>query len=229
MAYPINGKNVLLSAHNGIDGYYPIACSQTISMTSTTGMLPTATPDSGSFAVYMPDGLTSSVIEFGGIMFLRDLASTKFHYANIYAKQVANVAMLLKITFTDQEGFVMNLTCSAFVPSTSFSSTVGGLVKHAATFQVSGAVSLDVVGTVGSCDIFSDDYSTTEGQTSITQAALVNKTILQVWREGLQHDEVSGAPVGRQFKYTVGTGNIAFDPLIPFNPGETIHVLWKPI
>lgn len=40
---------------------------------------------------------------------------------------------------------------------------------------------------------------------------LAFREILCVKREGIQYDEVTGTPVGRQFKYTSGAGTIDFD------------------
>lgn len=74
--------------------------------------------------------------------------------------------------------------------------------------------------------ITSQTFATTEGDTQIYYPELVSVTPLLVARQGTEHDQVTGTPVGRQFKY-LGRGFIYFDTSIPFAFGETVFVLYE--
>lgn len=79
-------------------------------------------------------------------------------------------------------------------------------------------------------DVQSDWWETTPGASSITGVGeygrtFVGKEVLEVAREGTQHDEAGGSPGNREYAYD-GT-NISFDPTNPFNPGERVFVIWQ--
>lgn len=82
--------------------------------------------------------------------------------------------------------------------------------------------------------VFSDWWVTTEGahivggSSAVRGYSLVHKKILEVDREGTQYDIIlTGTPSGRQCKYNELDGEIAFDPSLPFNNGETVFVLFE--
>lgn len=74
--------------------------------------------------------------------------------------------------------------------------------------------------------ITSATFATTEGDTQIYYPALVSITPLCVTRQGMEHDQTTGTPSGRQFKY-LGRGFIYFDSTIPFEANEKIFVLYE--
>ncbi len=74
--------------------------------------------------------------------------------------------------------------------------------------------------------IVSQTFATTEGDTQIYYPALVSVNPLCVCRNGTEHDQVTGTPVGLQFKY-LGRGFIYFDTSVPFEANEKIFVLYE--
>lgn len=77
----------------------------------------------------------------------------------------------------------------------------------------------------------------TPGLSYIQDFRIASVNIRHVEREGIGHDETSGTPGNRQFKYTPGTYRIDFDasnPFQQFGPGrpnrynlEKIYVLYE--
>jgi hypothetical protein len=54
--------------------------------------------------------------------------------------------------------------------------------------------------------------------------------LLEVDREGVQYDIIdTGAPVGRQVRLDTTTGELDFDPNLPFNAGETVFIIFKDV
>ena len=75
--------------------------------------------------------------------------------------------------------------------------------------------------------ITSATFATTEGDTQINYAALTNVNVLELRRQGLELDRVTGTPSGRQFKYIPRSGYLEFDATIPFEANEKIFVLYE--
>lgn len=61
-----------------------------------------------------------------------------------------------------------------------------------------------------------------------TDSRLVNATVISVKRGGVSHDQVTGTPVGRQYKFIPAEGKIKFDINIPFDyVFERLHIIYK--
>jgi hypothetical protein len=111
------------------------------------------------------------------------------------------------------------------------------VIKSSIAFN--GASPTSPVVTPPKKELWADYWTTTPGATSIpsSQPSVVwGFTISQIFqvlevdREGLEYDIVTvSSPVGRQCKHDAITPKLDFDTAIPFNPGETVNILFKSV
>lgn len=91
-------------------------------------------------------------------------------------------------------------------------------------------LSVSITGEDGNTRIYSTFFDTTEGETELTDIKLLNiNEIIACIREEGSYKPVTGAPAGRQVKYTnnIADGTLLFSNLFPFNPSEQIHLIYK--
>lgn len=140
----------------------------------------------------------------------------------------------MQFLFEDSSGNVVNITGLFLVETIGLTGDVTAFSEFDLSLQGNGRLSITDIPEPGEvvCDeIKSDWWTTTPGASGISgpgNAGLVfaGHRVLEVDREGTQHDIVTtGIPGNRQAKYTGGS-SITFDPANVFNPGETIFVAW---
>ena len=231
----LQGKKVVLYAKSAaIDEYKPFGCSQSVTLRAETEMLDTTTVGSGFWKSIKPR-ISGWSISLAGVTLLRDLATSRFFALDLITEQVRLNGLFLKIIFTDEGAFTRNFTGFAYIPLSEIVSTAGQLSKFSCEFIGSKDFILDdpSSGVGPGIEPFSDYWTTTPTGTSISGTSfvhsysLIGKQVLEVDREGTEWDLTLSAPVGRQARFNSGTGVVDFDPTLPFNPGETIFVLFK--
>lgn len=135
-----------------------------------------------------------------------------------------------KMEFIDDAGNEKTIVGDVLVQSGQLDAQVGGFANVSQTFPGSGPFEMDVVESPVPDGLYKVYLSTTEGASSVTAASIAGATeIMLVIRESGGFTETSGTPTGREFKYTnSGTnGTLAFDPNLPFNPGEIVYCQFK--
>lgn len=236
MAVPVNGKDCILTAWNPARAAYEdIACGKSVDVTVNSEMGDATTADSGFWRTPKPTGLSDWSISMTGVLFLRDTVTNRLFIFDLITEQVRLEGLNIKVIYTDQSGFPLYFTGFVYIPSSVISGTAGQLAQWSVEFIGSGP--LDLSGTLLTGAIpgepFSDWWTTVPGETTISglsaihSYSLIGKTVLEVKREGIEHDLVTGAPAGRQARFTSGTGVVEFDTTIPFNPNETVFVIFK--
>lgn len=75
--------------------------------------------------------------------------------------------------------------------------------------------------------IFRIEYTATGGEVGFSDAALQNKNIIEVNKDGVSCTEIitSGSPIDKQALYNTVTGAITM--ALPFEPGEKLFVLYQ--
>lgn len=236
MEYPVNGKDAVLMAWDAaIAAYKPFACSKGVRVAVNSPNAPTTTADSAFWETFKPTGLSNWSVSLSGIMFLRYPSTPKYVIFDLVTEQVRLNGLNIKVVYTDQSGFPLYFTGFVYITTSDFGGEAGTLANWSTEMQGSGP--LDLTGTLITGTIpgepFSDWWNTTPGATAVSGASavhaysLVGKTILEVKREGLEYDIVTGTPVGRQVKFTSGTGTLDFDTSLPFYPNETVFAIFK--
>jgi hypothetical protein len=139
-----------------------------------------------------------------------------------------------KYTFTALDGTSKILTMTAIIESVDIVNDFEGFSEYDIKVVATGGFEIDPLEPPATDEnVNSDWWSTTPGASTISglssrkSLSLVGKTIIEVDREGLEHDETSGTPGNREFSFNSGTGVVSFDSTNPFNSGERIFVIWK--
>lgn len=126
---------------------------------------------------------------------------------------------------------------TAIVQDISLNADVSNFAEFDMQLEGTGGVTIGTVLPPSPPDcpvILSDWWVTVEGETSISGASangtattLAGKTVIEVDRDGLQQDEVTGGgtPGNRQYRY-IGTNLLETDINSPYLAGETVFVIW---
>lgn len=136
MAHPIDALKYKVYGYKD-GGYYPFACSQSMELPEETEIIPTTTVGSGKRRTFTT-GFTSATLSLGGVMFLRDLANTKWVILEFFNDALITSGLDIKIEWEDQQGVIQSRTGSALIRSKTISGTVGQLTKWNIDFQFSG-------------------------------------------------------------------------------------------
>jgi len=227
----VQGKNI--KAQMKVDGlYYDIFCGQTCSFSLEQDELETSTKGSGTLRTYVA-GTGSALFEVGGVT-VSDNNENRIAITYLQQQSVRAQIQSWAVTFDDDNGDTVTYLFDGIIRSSSFDkSGVTGFSKSSVSIRVSGDfVMTTVAPPPGVSEIlYSDWWVMTAGATSITGTSsvhgytLTGKTILEVDREGIQHDLItSGTPGNRQARHS--TSSILFDPTNP-SLGETVFVLFK--
>jgi hypothetical protein len=105
-----------------------------------------------------------------------------------------------------------------------------GYIDRFITFR--HRISIDSTGSGGGGQttygqLFRLEYTGIGGESGFTDTQLINKSILAVWKDGIEFSEIitSGLPVNKQVKYNSVDGSILF--AITIEPTEEIAVLYQ--
>ncbi len=137
--------------------------------------------------------------------------------------------------FTNEDGEVKTISGFALIQNLPINGDVSGWAQASVSIVGTGAFVIDASPSSGGVDenVDSDYWETTAGTNSISGLSengksIVGKTVLAVAREGTVYDPIfSGTATNRQARVDSGAGSVTFDSNIPFNPGETVWVMWK--
>lgn len=218
----VKGKNIVVSMKIGVV-YYPYFCAKTAEIVLEQDLVEVTSVNSGSDREYEP-GMSSQDLVCTGIHIL-DNTGSKIS-ANYLRTNIRRNTQTLRITQTDDDGNIYIDDFLAVIKRVSISRETAGYAQSSVELKIKGAVTSTTVVPPNPEGIGVIYKSTTPGANTVSDAILSGKTILEVDREGIEQDDVSpGTPVGRQFSFAGTT--ITFDAAIPFNPGETIYILYQ--
>lgn len=229
---PVHGKDILLSIK--IDTtFYPVLCAIDMTFQCSQEVLLATSVDTGIWRRKRLRNLSEWSVSVSGLTKIDNIdGQVSFFY--LLQQNIRGAEQIIQIMFTDYDLNTQVLEGMVLIPELSINGNVSSFSDVSITFEGTGEVTIQqaVSGVVsGVCeDLTSDTWLVTAGQTSISGVgqqgrSFAGKEILEVDREGLQHDYTSGTPGNRQYGYN-GT-LISFDPTNPFNAGETIFVLWQ--
>jgi uncharacterized protein YaiE (UPF0345 family) len=213
--------------------YYPIFCGQTLEFNSDQEEIETTNVNSGSARDFVA-GMQTSSMSIGGVTVLNNNGN-RIADGYLFQQSVRRVKQEFKITKVDDDGGLLVYTFTGIIKSIGFSKQIPSYSKSSLNVIVCGNVTISTVNPPSDVitNVYSDWWVFTQGSTEISGNSstlgynLVGAVVLEVDREGLQHDLIqSGVPVNRQVKHNTGTGVVSFDVNNPSN-GETVFVLFR--
>jgi hypothetical protein len=221
----IRGKNIVCSLLSDAT-YYPIFCGKTAEFTINQDEIETTSVNSGSSREYIP-GMMNATLSMTGVTTL-DNSNDRISVLYLMQQSIRRATHDLIITLTDDNGDDIVLSFQAIITSSSFSRDVASYSQSSVNFRITGDIGFDtVIDPPVILNVYSITLSVTAGANTVSDMGLVGADILQVARTGITHNETTGTPVGRQFKFTSGTGTVTFDSAIPFESGEDVYVEYK--
>lgn len=168
---------------------------------------------------------------------------TIFHFLQ---EAVRRSEISMRFVFTDQSGFLRRISGIFLVKTVK----IGGNATDFSDFdlQIEGTSNIEIgvvippgggggggggddSGEEVICaDLFSDYWETVEGESSVSGLGVQGRSfadqqIIEVDREGIEHEPVGSTPGNREYSYDGTT--ISVDTTNPFNAGERIFVIWK--
>lgn len=140
----------------------------------------------------------------------------------------------MQFIFEDLSGGVKVIAGTFLVQSVDLSAEFSAFAEFSLNLEGTGEITISDVAPPPDvvCEqIFSDWWTTTPGESGVSGTghaglSFAGHDIIEVDREGLQHDIIAtGTPGNRQALYAGGS-TVTFDPANPFNSGETIFITW---
>lgn len=227
MAHVVRGKNIVLTAIKDSE-YRPFACATDLVLTVNTELLETSTATTGPYRTFRPVGLSDWDIELGGVLFLRDLAVTKNYALESIIQQVREDGYDIKITFTDEGGFVETFSGFVFIPTTVISKNSASNGRWNIRFKGSGEFELNVSFTPILYDVNTYYYDATGGETDFVDATLIGRIPILGFRSTDEYKIITvGSPGQQELKYVSASGTISWTPDIPAIAGERFTFTYK--
>lgn len=221
----LTGKDALLAVKLD-DTWYPALCAISCSFFFSHEEVLVSSRNSGKYVERMSRFMNWG-FELKGLTKIDDSDGQKgffyFAQASVRGQQIET-----RIKYTDQDNNTKYVSGIVLVMDGNLESTVGGFTNASLRLPGTGE---PTIGDSGSGGVAIDEYwlylDTTENAFEVSHNDLAGVTAISlVLREDGGYKEVTGTPVGRQFKYTDlgSSGKLTFDNTIPFNAGEIVYV-----
>lgn len=229
----VHGKNVYVRALVGATTtpvYVDFACATGMSMTVSTELIPATTVGNGRYRSYKPR-LTDTQVTLTGITYIQKGNPGDYVTAfDTISETLRNEGLNLEITFSDEQMRTKVLRLFAWIPNTTINADVEDFSDFEITFQASGHYQIDDFITPSLNDnVKTYQYTATGGETSVSSADLVGRTLLSVLREAVSPLMIitSGTPGIKQVKFSSGAGRMDFSADNPLMPGENVVAFYK--
>lgn len=232
------GDSVVFSLFVEGEGYIPIFCAKTFELIKNYDLIECTTVTSPNAREYRPGLSSGTATATGATTIEADTLQISWFYLN----QLADVRDLVQLqaAFVAEDGQFIGLRFDAVIKDLSVTGNKNEWSQSSVTMQISGAITPTVTfdpPVVPEFNELSDWWETVPGQNYVDVGTVPSgrygytltedDITLELDREGVQHDEVTGTPVNRQLRFNTTTVRVETDPANPFNAGETIFVLFK--
>jgi hypothetical protein len=205
----VQPNGIVLYARLG-GGYYPIACSKDVTITTESGTIETAPKTNGLWRTYEYERLTGSISGTGLVQVVSD--ADKYNILNIWNYQFSQLPVLCKFEMTDSDANTTIYECSAIVESVSITGSATNAASFSYTLKINGTLSASSTPTSGGTTIATWSYTEAIGGTgTIGSGDLIGADVIIVDRNGIGLEVItSGTPTSEQVKFTTGTGQLEF-------------------
>jgi hypothetical protein len=204
-------------------GYYPIACTRDVTISTETEMIETAPKENGIWRAYAPGRITGT-ISGNGLVNIQPGAGY-YSALNVWDYQFSQETVLVKADISDGTDTYI-YECQCLVQSVQLTGSAANPMGFSYTLQMK--TELEATTIPVSSDATIDVYDYTEslgGTTTISSGDLIGANVLLVDRNGIGVEVItSGTPTTDQVKFTTGTGSLEFGYAL--GVGEWIHVIY---
>ena len=193
-------------------GYYPIACSKDVTITTESGTIETAPKSNGLWRTFEYERLTGSITGSGLVQVVSD--SGKYNVLNIWSYQFSQLPVLCKFQMTDDASTpnVSVYECTALVENVSITGSATNAGSFTYQLKISGEFTASTTPTAGGTTVDAWTYTEAVGSTTtIGNAVLIGADVLLVDRNGIGMEVVTtGTPTTNQVLFTTSTGQLEF-------------------
>ena len=227
----VQGRNMIASIKVG-ENWFPVFCAKSCSFEFSNEIILRTGVNDGLF----PKRRVRRSDWSGSAAGVLVTDNTVDRYSPFYLLQdgVRRAERQWQFEFTNENGDFKTIEGYALVENLPISGDVSGWVQTSVNIVGTGGFTIDASpGPVGLENVDSDYWTTTAGTyvisgNSVNSKSITGKTVLAVAREGTVYDPIfSGTATNRLARVNSGAGSVTFDSNIPFNPGETVWVMWK--
>lgn len=190
--------------------YYPIACGTSATITINTDKIELAPFTSGKWRSF-EYGRTTGTITTNGLIKV-NAGATNYSPFDLLDYQLAHLKVLTKYVITDPQNNSKTYEVNCLIDSIQLNTDAAGTATYNASMtMISDPSFIQTPIDTGGADVDAYSYDATGGETSISNASLINVELLDVRRNGIGLEIINaGAPNGSQVKFTSGTGTLEF-------------------
>ncbi len=221
----VSGKDVVVYIYDsGVWKLY--ACARSCTLTITTEFIETSVAGYGLNATYLPTKNTFSG-SLDGVVSLEP--GSILNYPDLQQRQITHQTLLMRFQRTSRTGVVYTSEVTFYISSSSDT----GSYDNANVFTIElkgtgipGQVFTPQIPPTGPGVSYRYPYTGTGGESFFTDAALINRYILEANKDGIGFRVIlSGTPVNKEVKYDIATGRFDWSTL--FEPGEEAYIIWS--
>lgn len=204
--------------------YYPIACGTSATVNITTDKLELAPFTSGKWRSYEYARITGTISTSGLIKI--NAGASNYSPIDLLDYMLSFKKVLTKYVITDPSNNSRTYEVNCLVDDFTIDTEAGGV----ATYSMSMTMTSDPAYIQTAPDTSGDDvdaweYDATGGETTISNANIINDEVLDVRRNGIGLEIIAaGSPTGNQVRYIPATGSFQFG--MALGAGEWIVVIY---
>lgn len=221
----VRGENVVFEFYDGGE-WKPYACARACTLSTTTELIETTVTGAGKYKHFTPT-VNSFTGNCDGIVSLGNSGMLTLY--NLRQMQLAHVLQRVRFTRTAENGVdVYTDSVDFYITNCTDTSSFDNVASFTVEMQGTGVVDQSLITPpIIITKVKRFEYTGSGGETSFSNAALVNKDILSVVKDGLGQCGIitAGSPASKEVKYTTGTGGFEF--AVEFEAGEQAYVLYQ--
>lgn len=212
----VNGENVILAFYeNG--QWYQWACARSASININIETIDTSVSGNGRWVTNQPTRNSFSGT-FEGLVSLNN--SSLLTIADIESRMIAQTEMLFRFQSTAINGTVYTKQGYCFFTGSSHVGSFDNVSTFSVNFIVNGELTQVFTPIVQPTPImYRFEYTASGGESGFSDAALINKDIQHVSKDGIENAKiVTGAPGSKEVRYNAAAGQFTW--AVEFEPGE---------
>lgn len=137
----VYGKDVKIEAWK-VDGYYPFACAEEVTIRMRTELAETTTADSGAWEYFVATGRNGWTASLKGVLVLNDPDDDLWYALETFLLSVRGEALQIRIRFIDKNDVERYALGEVFIPDSEISGSMDDFARYVEQFQGSGPLDL---------------------------------------------------------------------------------------
>jgi hypothetical protein len=221
----VRGDNVILEFFDS--GQWKIyACARSCSFVTITDIIETTVTGSGKYKHFVPT-VNSFTGQCEGLVSLGDAGILNLY--NLRQFQLGHVLQRARFTRTAIDGTSIYVdTVDFYITSITDTASFDNVATFNIEMQGIGVPGQSLINPPVNADKMKRyEYTATGGETGFTNAALINKDIIAVHKDGTGNSKLkmTGVPASKEVVYTSSTGH--FEWAVQWEPAEEGYILYQ--